>query len=533
MGFLRPAWVILGLTIWAVPGPAKETFRGVDAKWRCYASPHFELFSHATEFESRDLLDRLELLHAVFFDMGKLKERMPLPVSVYFFDDTRDFLAYTPIAVRSEKRTAGFYLRRPDRGVIVVSPQWDADFSRRLIFHEYVHHLTDVAGDNPALWYTEGIAELLSTITTEGKWLKIGLHIPEHVAELQQNRWIPLAALFAVDHASSSYNESERSGMFYAESWAMMHYWYFGDLDLTPAQIRGRDLFFNYIRSEGENGDPAVRERLFRLATGLTYETMQTKLERQMHGGTYRWSKIPRPALPPSSSYAVRPMSRDEIREQLAALDLRINRSSLGKLALLDAIGKNPSDYRALEVLGMDAQMNDDDNEARERWEKALAAGSHNPAIAHELAEIEDRAWLSRFDFDYRMPPATAEHIRQLVHRSLAEAPQQWRGYEILAWVEAAAEKPSIKEINLVQAHMADIPNPDHAWLALAMIRVRFGDFATARQIIEKLRASSQRTTILHPCSVLEDYIKEHAAETEPTDAPAPSSAPAERKSTN
>ena len=47
---------------------------------------------------------------------------------------------------------------------------------------------------------------------------------------LRSEPWIPLATLLAVDHSSPYYNEKSHAGMFYAESWALVHM-----LNLDPA----------------------------------------------------------------------------------------------------------------------------------------------------------------------------------------------------------------------------------------------------------------------------------------------------------
>lgn len=507
----------------AIAQAAKEPFPGVDDKWRCYETPHFELFSRADDADSRELLESLELLHAMFLETARIRARMPLPVTIYYFRDEDAFLPYVPAAMRSEERTAAFYLRRPDRAVIVVSPTWGSDWARRLIFHEYIHHMTAIAGDDPPLWYAEGVAELFSTIKENSDGLEYGESIPEHLQELRKEKMMPLAALFATDHTSGAYNEDKRAGMFYAESWAFMHYWYCGNLKLTPERLRLRDRFFEYIRSETEKGDPEVRRQLFEQALGRNYATMARDLESYVERGTYYRFKVPRPKIASRESYVVRPVSRDEIRRQLATLDLRVNRSPLAKLALLDAISRNPADYIAYETLGMDAAIDGNDNEARDRWNQALAAGSTNPAIFHELAAIEDRTWFSRFDLDFRLPAAAAERLRNLLHRSIESAPDQSQAYEILAWVEAAVEKPSAKEINLVQQHVGAMSDKNRTLLALAVIRVRVGDFKTARTIVGVLEKSPRRPEISRACATLREYIAQHAPdETPPEEAPKP-----------
>ena len=57
---------------------------------------------------------------------------------------------------------------------------------------------------------------------------KLGRVKEEHVYDLRE-RFIPLAELLAVDHKSPLYNEGDRRGVFYAESWALVHYLLIGN----------------------------------------------------------------------------------------------------------------------------------------------------------------------------------------------------------------------------------------------------------------------------------------------------------------
>lgn len=214
--------LLAGLAV-PIKGGAPEPVRGVDAKWRRYASPHFELFSHNTAARSRDLLHDLELLRAVFLDVLQVKEVRPMEVTIYFFNDGRDFAAYAKNAPAGGN-VAGFFLPLPDRSVIVVAPEQDSVVARRVIFHEYIHHLTTAVGEDPPVWYSEGIAELFSTLAEDKNELILGRPVPEHVGYLRSEGMMALDTLFSVGHDDPIYNESAKAGMLYAQSWALLHY---------------------------------------------------------------------------------------------------------------------------------------------------------------------------------------------------------------------------------------------------------------------------------------------------------------------
>jgi hypothetical protein len=274
------------------------------------------------------VLRQLELLHAVF----ATSMQTPLPradrLKIYYFGSLPNFRSYTPLALRGRNRLAGFYLHGAGYSTIVVSPGWNEDGAQRVIFHEYIHHLTRVNGEDPPLWYAEGIAEFFSTIKEEGNQLSLGLPISQHVAYLRKNPLVPLGTLFDLDRHASDYNETDRVGIFYAQSWALLHYWYCGAIGMTPEQRMGRDRFVSMIRREGEHGDPVKREATFKESMGTDYHETVRALERYVRNGQYTWSKIATPDIPPMNSYTTAPMEPTEIARHLAELQLRVNRQS-------------------------------------------------------------------------------------------------------------------------------------------------------------------------------------------------------------
>ena len=74
------------------------------------------------------------------------------------------------------------------------------------------------------LWMGEGLADFYSSFeAVDAKKVRIGTVHQRHLERLQRE-FMPLATLTAVDHQSPYYNERNRPGIFYAESWALLHF---------------------------------------------------------------------------------------------------------------------------------------------------------------------------------------------------------------------------------------------------------------------------------------------------------------------
>ena len=497
----------LGLGV-PIRGAEQETVRGADDKWRRYESPHFELFSHTNDKASRRILHDLELLHAAFFDIMSKKEMQAVPVTIYYFDSMRDFRAYAATGDRKKLYAAGLYQYWFDHAVIVLSPESGEDESRRIIFHEYVHHLTQSAGQTPALWFTEGVAELFSTIEEEADGLILGQLIESHIKQLQLHDLLPLEALFAVDHNSPDYHEASHVGLFYAESWGLLHYWFFGKSGLPR---RGIDHFLDYIEQETEHGDPKRRQELFQQTMGMEYWEMRQRLALYVRDGKFDRIKLPLPKIALAETYSASPVLRDEISGRLLELDLRINRASSAKQSLLRRLEKNPKDVHALEVLGAVALMDGKGDKATaiQRWDQAFTAGSHNPVILEILVDEDARTLFNGIDIlHFRLSEKKTQYLRLLLRRSIECHPQQTQAYEILAWVEATAVQPMTANVNLVQAYLPSSADRARILLPLALVQLRLNDREGAERLLDGLRIVPAAPEILQAASTLRNYLK-------------------------
>src|SRR6185369_6331255 len=98
------------------------------------------------------------------------------------------------------------------------------------IYHEYVHMMLNNTTSNVPDWFNEGLAEYYSTFQIEDdRKVHIGELIPDHLQTLRKTKLYPLRTLFAVNHDSPEFDEGKKRGMFYAESWALMHYLMLGN----------------------------------------------------------------------------------------------------------------------------------------------------------------------------------------------------------------------------------------------------------------------------------------------------------------
>jgi tetratricopeptide (TPR) repeat protein len=70
------------------------------------------------------------------------------------------------------------------------------------------------------------MADLYSSLEPHGQQSMVGRPLESHVITLLRRPWMDWNVLFAVDHKSPYYNESDKMSIFYAQSWALTHMLY-------------------------------------------------------------------------------------------------------------------------------------------------------------------------------------------------------------------------------------------------------------------------------------------------------------------
>lgn len=507
-------WAVRAIALWLLSGwlssaaKSAEEFAGEKAQWHRYESPHVELLSRHSDEKSRRLLHRLELLQGFFMANLRMVAQHPVPLTVYYFGNKREFDFYHGSGAQAVN-FAGYYLPGLDRAIIAVAPMDDSGSDQRLIFHEYVHHLVRTSGLNPPLWVNEGLAELYSTLVVKGELMEFGHPHKDRLRILQMTKSVPIEALLFTMNPKMLFVQGETGvHLFYAQAWALMHYLIFGDRNLPRNGVE--DLLQRLVTAPGDLS-PEVAKQWFVEGTGMAMPALQQKLDGYIRSGSYSWGRVPLPQVAAPETYRKFALSREDIYERLAELAFRMHQNPRGRFAFL-SMAEGPNPVRALEVLGNEEYRHGNFPQARVRWEAAIAAGSQNLSIVSEIALMESRRWFERFDFEFRLPQEKADELRALLERSIAISPQRGETYRMLAWVEAFAPTVSVKNVNLVQRNFPLIYDKLPTLLALAIVRFRTNDHATAAELLTQIEAQAPPPWIRQAIQIVRSHL--------PTSAP-------------
>jgi hypothetical protein len=184
--------------------------------WLKITSANFELYTTASERSGRDLIRQFEQVRSFFVQAFGARLSASRPVRIIVFHNEKEYQPYRPNEI-----AAAFFQPGAIHDFILMSSASSEHYP--VAVHEYTHLMIHQSGLQVPPWLNEGLAELYSSMESRGVKILVGQVIPARLQALRIERWIPLPALLAVDHASPLYNEKSRAGMFYAESWALVH----------------------------------------------------------------------------------------------------------------------------------------------------------------------------------------------------------------------------------------------------------------------------------------------------------------------
>ena len=332
LGLRHLALVPLLLLVFCLQVSAKDN-------WIRIQSKHFTVIGDANEGDLRKVTAKLEQFReALLIMFPKLRVDTPTSTTVIIFKSDDAFRPFKPrYKGKIREQVGGYFLERPDGNYIVFANGERAGVDPyEIIFHEYEHSLVHQSLFRIPPWLDEGLAEFYSSFETSEKDQKatLGSPISRHVFYLRENTILPLKTLLTVDRSSPQYNESSKAGVFYAESWALIHYLVLGNNQKRQAQLI---KFIDLVQSD------VPTEESFRQAFQVDYGKIEEELRGYLNRRVYPVVNITfNKQLNIDRDFESRPLTEAEVEYYLGQLLLNMNRpeeaeTHLQKSTTLDA----------------------------------------------------------------------------------------------------------------------------------------------------------------------------------------------------
>jgi tetratricopeptide (TPR) repeat protein len=356
--------LLLLLTLFAASGRAAD-------QWTRVTTPHFELYTTAGEKKGRELILYFEQVRSFFTQSTPSKNGYDFPIRIVVFRSEKQYRPYSPNSAAAAYYTQGRY-----RDYIVMS---DADTEHLPVaIHEFMHLVINHAGVKLPVWLNEGWADLYSTLKPKGSKAMVGDLIPGRVQVLQTEKWLSWDALTSVGLKSETYNEKDRAGIFYAESWALVHMLY-----LTP-EYGGKFANFVLAVSRGQTAAQAC-QTVYGRSSEKVYADLQSYLRRNQLFGALIDVKLTKSEEDPEVSQVALFESETVLADLLSVAGKRDQAAE----AFRKLEAENPGKPEIAQSMGYLAWQNNDRNGARAQFEKAFDAGGNDPEMCFHLAMLE------------------------------------------------------------------------------------------------------------------------------------------------
>ena len=276
------------------------------AEWRKAESPHFVVYSDASEADLRSAIEELEEFDAVLRALSGVEEDNDSPKLLGYMVSKSQVRGFSP---GISEGVLGFYSSSPEVTAFIASnEEVEEEFSptgsripikikylaaKSILQHEYTHHfmLQHFPSKYPK-WYVEGFAEYYSTTSITDSGIEIGSFQLGRVGSLRDGRWTPMRQIMG--SLSGKYDSGFVADL-YAQGWLAVSYF-----NSTPERRKALSQILAATRAGEKNLDKIMLD-----STGMTFEEFDIELRKYMNGKvltrTYEGWKYQAPPIQISS----------------------------------------------------------------------------------------------------------------------------------------------------------------------------------------------------------------------------------------
>lgn len=491
---MRQSLVLLAAVFFAFTLSAEVELPKADEKWITFETDGFRFISSASARVTQEIARDMLRMRAAVGQVTRLSVYTAEPTLVCIFSSERGFAPYRSAVFNGTGgNIEGFFLKgRWGNFILLRSDAADID---RGVYHELTHQfVANTAGHMP-VWFNEGIAEYYSTFRTVDGATHIGRPVGDHILWLRDQPLIPLRELFAVTHSSPIYREGDRTGQFYAQSWALVHY-----LMVDPDR-RAKLTRFLDLLGGGKSVDEA-----FSGAFGMHL----SELEEALHAYICRASF-------PYTSYELGELAIAELPEPVAmpheAVLLQLGQllgasgdkqAASAERFFNEVLELNPKNALAYTGLGRVYDATGRTADADAAYVKAVQVGSRDPEA---YLAVGWSIWSRRPN------PESYGRVRALFRRATKVDPKSSRAWAALGSLYQASDSDRAAAIAAFQRSIELEPANDAASFHLANLLAREGRYADARKLREaRLARAPERSAQSQPTMMLAEVDRYEAA---------------------
>ncbi|HET6892183.1 MAG TPA: tetratricopeptide repeat protein, partial [Pyrinomonadaceae bacterium] len=333
-----------------------------------------------------------------------------------------------------------------------------------------------------------------------------GMPSLRHILMLRRNKLLPLTTLFAVDQNSPYYNEQEKSTMFYAQSWALVHYLTHGQEGRRQPQLA---RFLELLAAA------VPVDESFKKAFETDYATLEKELKEYVRQDTYRVRSIPYGQNAGSlDELKSAPITEAEALTYLGDMLLHADRVHEAEKHLLKALDLAPDLSIAQASMGMLRVRQQDFAAAKLYLQRAIKTDAQSCLAQYYYAYALSREGMGSGTIVTSYSPESAEQMRGALRKAIEIAPGFPESYRLLAFVNLVTNSRLDESIELLQHALKLSPGRYEFTYILAQVHMRRKEFKLARAALEQIITSNshaqlreQARELLEEVAISEKYL--------------------------
>lgn len=442
--------------------------------WRRVESKNFQLIGSADEIKMRAVSEKLEQFRRVFIQLfPKMNFNSPVPTRVVVFRDKAAFDRFKPVEWAS-----GYFQAGDDVNYIVLTTEGSEVENLTTVFHEYTHFLVNNSLGRAAIppWLNEGIAEYYELFAIEDdRRVTLGGVNDAHLRLLGQNGFIPFEAFLATDYYTLHKQTKESAQLFYAQSWALVHY-------LVQKDKAKFDKFIEHLL-RGISVKDAYRQ-----AFEADFAALEGELKRYAAQKNFSATVVSfKEKLVFDAEMQNSVITDSEAKAFQGDLLYHTKRFDEAEKVLSEAIALNADSSLANSTLGLVKMQQKKYAEAKTLLEKAIQTNAQNYLAFYNYALVLSRERMTEYGFasDYSAPEA--EKIRANLRKAINLNPNFAESYNLYAFVNVIRNEEIDESIAYIKKALLIAPGNQWYSIRLAELFMRKEDFVAARDLARKI----------------------------------------------
>lgn len=331
--------------------------------WREVRSPHFRVLTNASERDGRTVASEFEQMRYVFVVLFKRENiEAGAPLTVIAARDAATLHDLEPAVWKaSDGQVAGLFRRHWEKQFALTRMDSWGDENQVVIYHEYAHSILHANTHWLPTWLDEGLAEFYGYTRFESGRILIGAP-SRRLAVLRNHSLIPVSTILTSGSPIASHDDI-KTEIFYAESWAMVHFMVFGN---GP---NGGDKLVKFLH---ELQEQVPEEKAFRDIYGDP-AAFEGKLSQYLNHFTFQAGVLPPDKAADPKSFFARNLTPAETAYELGSYRIGAYQGAAGRASIEKALTLDPRLAGAHEELGFVDFAAGKDDDAHKEWTEALS----------------------------------------------------------------------------------------------------------------------------------------------------------------